>query len=189
MSLEIFNNPMVFATILGAFIAWVLAFVTEHYRFNKKKKGSYALLKSEIFLYVKSLKDYEEEYLKNEIYDTNDKKYHAELENFYANLKSFPKYENKKWDQLTTFIPSILNQDQIIKISEFYQKYDRINRTSISLSNKIAKPKRYIEEYDGTKRPFGYFKANYDEINNERSYFKNEVIGLIKEGETILSFF
>ena len=43
MCLEIFNNPMVFATILGTFIAWVLAFVTEHYRFNKKKKNEYKL--------------------------------------------------------------------------------------------------------------------------------------------------
>lgn len=191
MVLEILNNPMVFATImaafLGALIAWILAFVTEHYRFNKKKEGAYALLKSEIFLYVESLKDYEEYFLKNEINDANDKKYHDELENFYINLKSFPKYENKKWDQLTTFIPSIMNQPQIIQISKFYQKYDKINRTSISLSNKIAKPKIYAEIYDGSKRFMGYDKVNYDVINNERTYFKKELIGLIKEGESILS--
>lgn len=189
MCLEIFNNPMIFATILGTFIAWVLAFVTEHYRFNKKKKGAYALLKSEIFLYVESLKDYSENYLKNNINDPSDEKYHDELEKFYMNLKFFPKYENKKWDKLTTFIPSILNQEQIIQISKFYQKYDKICTTSISLSNKIAKPKRYIEDYyNGTKRPFGYFPANYYEINNERTYIKNEIMGLIKEGESILSF-
>lgn len=191
MVLEIFNNRMAFATIiaalLGAILAWLLAFFTEHYRFYKKKKGAYALLKSEIYLYVESLKDYEEYYLKNEINDINDKKYHEELENFYINLKSFPKYDNKKWDQLTTFIPSIFNQDQIIQISKFYQKYDKINRTSISLSNKIAKPKIYAEKYDGTKRFMGYDKVNFDEINNERAYFKNELIGLIKEGESILS--
>lgn len=43
MCFEMFNNPMVFATIiaaiLGAFIAWVLALFTENYRFNKKREG------------------------------------------------------------------------------------------------------------------------------------------------------
>lgn len=55
---------------------------------------------------------------------------------------------DKKWDQLTTFIPSIFNQPQIKQISKFYQKYD--------------------------------------EINNEGAYFKNELIGLIKEGTNII---
>lgn len=192
MVLEIFNNPMAFATIiaalLGAFLAWLLSFFTEHYRFYKKKKGAYALLKSEICLYVESLKDYEKYFLKNEINDTNDKKYHEELENFYINLKSFPKYDNKKWDQLTTFIPSIFNQPQIIQISKFYQKYDQINRTSISLSNKIAKPKIYVKYPYETKKFMGYEKVNYNEINKERTYFKNELTQLIEDGESILSF-
>lgn len=191
MFLEILNNPMVFATIIaafiGAFVAWILTLFTESYRFDKKKKGAYALLKSEIFLYVESLKKYEEKYLKNDINNANDEKYHEELENFYKNLKFFPKYENKKWDKLTTFIPSVMNQHQIIQISKFYQEYDKINRISISLSNKIAKPEIYVKWPDGTSRFMGYDKVNYDEINSDRTYFKKELISLIKNGESILS--
>ena len=192
MCFEMFNNPMVFATIiaaiLGAFIAWVLALFTENYRFNKKKRGAYALLKSEIFLYIDSLKDYEENYLRNDINNANDEKYKKELENFYKNLKFFPKYENEKWDKLTSFIPSIMNQNQIIQISKFYQKYDKIYMVSINLSNKIAKPKIYLEYPDETKKVMGYEKVKYNEINNERIYFKNEVRQLIEDGESILSF-
>ena len=140
MFLKFFSNPIILATIsaavIGSFTAWILSTVTERYKFNKRKMGAYALLKSDIFLYIKSLKEYEENYLKNDKNNVNDEKYHEELKNFYINLKFFPKYKNEKWDELTTFIPSILNPDQIIQISKFNLNYKKLNSTSINLSKK-----------------------------------------------------
>ena len=45
-------NPAIITAIIGALIgsiaAWTLSYFTEEKKFNRKKKGAYALLKSEI---------------------------------------------------------------------------------------------------------------------------------------------
>ena len=60
-------NPGVISAIIGALIgsisAWTLSYFTEERKFNRKKKGAYALLKSEIEINVSNLKRYKKNYL------------------------------------------------------------------------------------------------------------------------------
>lgn len=100
-------NPGVISAIIGALIgsisAWTLSYFTEERKFNRKKKGAYALLKSEIEINVSNLKRYKKNYLiKNtkELYNNGNLN---DINEFYYYLSKFPVLNHNNWDNLINF--------------------------------------------------------------------------------------
>lgn len=110
-------NPAIIPAIIGALIgsiaAWTLSYFTEEKKFNRKKKGAYALLKSEIEINVSNLNRYKKNYLmKNtkELYNNGNLN---DINEFYCYLSKFPVLNHNNWDNLINFIPYIFDEDQI----------------------------------------------------------------------------
>ena len=86
MCIEIINSPAVIGAIIGAIVGAVasttFAIVTSWYKFNKRKKGAKALIKSELDYIINALKKFREIYVKEEII-IDDNKMNHEVFNFY----------------------------------------------------------------------------------------------------------
>lgn len=138
MCIEIFNNPAVIGAIIGAIVGAIasaaFAIVTSWYKFNKRKKGAKALIKSELDFIINVLKEFRDKYLKEEIIMGDDKKMNHEVFNFYNMMPNFPIWSNKNWINLITFIPSIFDEKEINKINQFYAKCEELTDNANALS-------------------------------------------------------
>ena len=77
MCIELLSNPTVIGAIIGAIVGAIasatFAIVTSWYKFNKRKKGAKALIKSELNYIIDSLEEFREKYVKEEIIIGNNK--------------------------------------------------------------------------------------------------------------------
>ena len=153
-------------------------------KFNKKKTGAYALIKSEIKINVSNLINYEKRYLSKtseELYDIGNLK---DISEFYYYLKEFPFLSHNNWDRLIDFIPYIFNENQINLIVDFNSKLDWLNNQS-EILYKNGMPNRtfggfYLNELDGAD-----FKDTYEAYVS----FKYTVKRIIIDGERIIESF
>lgn len=189
MFINLLNYSTIIGTIIGAFIgaftSWVLATVTENKKFNKRKKGAYALIRSEINNIVGNLKEFRDKTVKEEIKSEEESEKTKELYKFYSMMSNFPIWTNRNWINLIAFIPSIFEEWEINKINQFYAKCDELNNVAKTLSNKELVT---IGDYFSDK-----VEANeltpLKTINNHRSKFRNDLNELIKLGEEIKQIF
>ena len=176
---ELLTNPNVIGTIMGAIIgavtSTVFALVISQYKFNKRKKGAKALLKSELNYIIYSLEEFRDKHLKGDEligYGGINKAY-----NFYDTMSYYPKLNNKNWINLITFIPSIFDEEKINIINQFYAKYEELSDTAKVFSDKLS-------HFNDTARK----NLSHDKIIMQRNGFKNDLDELIILGNKIQCF-
>lgn len=181
-------NPGVISAIIGALIgsisAWTLSYFTEERKFNRKKKGAYALLKSEIEIIVSNLKRYKKNYLiKNtkELYNNGNLN---DINEFYYYLSKFPVLNHNNWDNLINFIPYIFDENQIKQIIQFNVKLEQLNKQSKKLAERgmpqIKYSGFYLYELD---------EVDYDVTLGTYSFFEININIVLNEGKNILNSF
>lgn len=181
-------NPGVISAIIGALIgsisAWTLSYFTEERKFNRKKKGAYALLKSEIEINVSNLKRYKKNYLiKNtkELYNNGNLN---DINEFYYYLSKFPVLNHNNWDNLINFIPYIFDENQIKQIIQFNVKLEQLNKQSKKLAERGMPQIKYS----------GFYLYELDEVDYEvtlgtYSFFEININIVLNEGKNILNSF
>lgn len=182
MILEILNNPVIIAGIIGAFASAIFGIITEGYKFRKQKRGAHALIKSEMFNSIKLLTDFKEKYLKDElIIDESENDF--KITNFYNNMNNFPTLTNRNWVKLISFIPSMFKPDEINKINLFYTKCEGLSEDAIILSEKFntrTSNSKYCEIH---------IYPNLEIINAHRNMFRNELEEVIQLGDQVKQIF
>ena len=79
----------ILAAIIGSFSAWLFSYFTEKNKANKRKKGVYILIKSEIEINLNNLKDFENEFLKASLKEAYDTFTLEDINYFYKSLTNF----------------------------------------------------------------------------------------------------
>lgn len=132
-------DPTIFgpiiAAIMGSLFTWILAYETEYYRFNKKKKGIYVILNSEVNNNIFSLKKFEIYHPVKNSFDIRDEWTISDLQNYYKTLNDFPILKHDNWDTFIDVIPDIFYEFDIRKIIECNSNMDKINDLTRFLSN------------------------------------------------------
>lgn len=182
MFIEILSNLTVVGAIIGAIVGAVasasFAIITSQYKFNKQKKGALSLIKSEAIYIVDALEEFRDKYLKEE------KNENQELNNFYNIMHNFPIWTNKNWINLISFIPSILKEEEINKINQFYLKCEKVTDNAKAL----ASTEPFYEMYNGSKLE-KIIPKDPDEINIHRNMFKKDLNELIELGNETKKIF
>ncbi len=185
MYIELLTNPTIIGSIIGAFVGAIssatFAIIISKYKFDKRKDGAKALIKSEINYIIDVLEIFKDNYLKDEIKEEN--KHYPEVSDFFNNLNTFPIITNQNWINLINFIPSIFEEDEINRINNFYIKCEEITDNVKTLKNK----KYYNEIYFNGKPTRMHIFSN--EENSDRNMFKNKLEYLINLGEEVLKIF
>ncbi|MBP3792150.1 MAG: hypothetical protein ILA26_08985 [Methanobrevibacter sp.] len=188
MCIELLTNPTVIGAIIGAIVGAIasatFALVTSQYKFNKRKKGAKALIKSELDYIINSLEEFRDNYIKEEIIIGEDKKMNHEVFNFYNRMINFPIWNNKNWINLITFIPSILNEKEINRINQFYAKCEEVTDNAKALSDQEPYNELHIEGQPTKKLPM-----SLNSINNHRNMFRKDLNELIKMGKEARKIF
>ena len=188
MYIDLFTNPTVIGAVLGAIVGAIasatFALVTSEYKFNKRKKGAKALIKSELNYIINSLEEFRDKYLKDEIIIEDDKQMNHEVFNFYNMMPNFPIWNNKNWINLITFIPSIFDEDEINKINKFYAKCEEVTDNAKALSDKEPFNELCIEGQLPRKIPMPL-----NDINSHRNMFRKDLNELIEIGEEARKIF
>lgn len=181
-------DATVIAAIIGALIGsistWCLSYFTQERKFNKKKNGAYALIKSEIEINVYNLKDYKKRYLtktSKELFDIGNLN---DISEFYYYLKEFPILSHNNWDKLIDFIPYVFDENQINNIIQFNTNLDFL----------IKQSKRLYENGMPNRKYSGFYLFELDEADYDVTYgtyvaFKSNLKNVIESGEDILNSF
>lgn len=183
MCIDLLINPAVIGAIIGAIASATFALIASWYKFNKRKNGAKALIKSEITHIINTLKEFRDKYVKEEITDVDKNISH--LVSFYNTMPNFPIWTNRNWINLISFIPSIFEETEIDKINQFYAKCDELTNVVNELADK--KPPNlggYINGEIEAKE-----LLSFKTINNDRTRFRNDLNELIKLGEEIKLIF
>ena len=187
MCIEILYNPTVIGAIMGAIVgaiaSAVFAIVTSWYKFNKRKKGAKALIKSEINYTLDAFEKFKDKYLKDEIKIEKNKQY-PDLFNFYGMVANFPIWNNQNWISLINFIPSILKEGEINKINNFYSKCDEVTDAANALADKEPFNELCIEGQPTRKIPMPL-----NDINSHRNMFRKDLKELIEMGKEVKEIF
>ena len=117
----------VLAAIMGSLFTWILAYGTEYYRFNNKKKGIYVILNSEVDNNIFSLKRFEIYHPVKNSFDIRDEWTISDLQNYYKTLNDFPILKHGNWDEFIDVVPDIFDEFDIRKIIECNSNMDKIN--------------------------------------------------------------
>lgn len=188
MYIELLTNPTVIGVIIGAIVgaiaSAIFALVTSWYKFNKRKKGAKALIKSELNYIINSLEEFRDKHLKDEIIIDDDKQMNHEVFNFYNMMPNFPIWNNKNWINLITFIPSIFDEVEINKINQFYAKCEELTDNANALSEKEPFNELCIEGQPPLKIPMPL-----NDINSYRNMFRNDLNELIEIGKEARKIF
>lgn len=181
--MELFSNPTIIGAIIGALVGAIasatFAIIYEHVKFNKKKKGAYALIQSEINYMNDNLKDFWKNYLKE---GKDEKENTAQLIKFYNNMSDFPIWTNINWISLISFIPSIFEDEEINKINQFYTRYKELSSFAKSLANE--EPPN-MEGYIRGEIETNKLTSSFEKANKHRNKFRKDSIELIHIGEDI----
>lgn len=187
MFTEILTNPTIIGSIIGAIVGAIasatFALIISWYKFNKRKNGANALIKSEINHILNSLEEFRDKYLKEEIKIEKNKRY-PEVFNFYNMMPNFPIWTNQNWINLINFIPSIFKEEEINKINNFYAKCDEVSDAAKTLADKEPSNKLIIEGQPTRKIPMPL-----NDINNHRNMFRKDLNELIEMGNEVKEIF
>lgn len=160
----------VIAAIMGSLFTWILAYGTEFYRFNKKKKGIYVILNSEVDNNIFSLKKFEIYHPVKDSFNIRDEWTISDLQNYYKTLNDFPILKHDTWDEFIDVVPDIFGEFDIREIIEFNSNMDKINDLARFLSN-------YKINYAHNQENFRLNKIPYDDYRkmseNYRTFEKN----------------
>ena len=187
MFTEILTNPTIIGSIIGAIVGAIasatFALIISRYKFNKRKNGANALIKSEINHILDVLEKFKEKYLKEEIKIEKNKRY-PEVFNFYNMMPNFPIWTNQNWINLINFIPSIFKEEEINKITNFYAKCEEITDAAKTLADKEPYNKISIGG-----QPTGKIPMPSKDINNDRNMFRKDLNELIEMGNEVKEIF
>ena len=128
------SGPLIGA-IIGSAFTWILAHGTEFYRFNKKKKGIYVILNSEVENNILNLKKFEIYHPVKNSYTIRDEWTINDLQNYYKTLNDFPILRHDNWDEFIDMVPEIFTQYEIRKIIECNSNLDKLSDLARFLSN------------------------------------------------------
>ena len=160
----------IIAAIMGSLFTWILAYGTEFYRFNKKKKGIYVILNSEVDNNIFSLKKFEIYHPVKDSFNIRDEWTISDLQNYYKTLNDFPILKHDTWDEFIDVVPDIFDEFDIREIIEFNSNMDKINDLARFLSN-------YKINYAHNQENFRLNKIPYDDYRkmseNYRTFEKN----------------
>lgn len=187
MSIEILYNPAVIGAIIGAIVGAVasasFAIITSQYKFNKRKKGALALIKSETTYIVDALEEFRNKFLNEEI-KIKENEMDWEVFNFYNKMANYPIWSNINWINLISFIPSIFNEEEINKINYFYLKCEEVTDNAKALADKEPYDEYCIEGEQPKKIP-----RDLNVINSHRNMFRNDLNELIQLGIEVKRIF
>ena len=169
-------EPLIGA-IIGSSFTWILAHGTEFYRFNKKKKGIYVILNSEVENNIFNLKKFEIYHPVKNSYTIRDEWTINDLQNYYKTLNDFPILRHDNWDEFIDMVPEIFTEYEIRKIIECNSNLDKLSDLTRCLSNyKIEyNPKqdnldlKELQHNDYLKNTENYrtFEKNFNDLLND----------------------
>lgn len=134
----------ILAAIRGSFSAWLFTYFTEKNKTNKRKKGVYILIKSEIEINLNNLKDFENRFLKSSLEEAYDTFTLEDINYFYKSLTNFPHLTHRNWDELISFIPDVFDEKIIKEIIQFNIYLDNLNEQWKNSSKKEGDSKLII---------------------------------------------
>lgn len=125
----------VIAAIMGSLFTWILAYGTEYYRFNNKKKGIYVILNSEFENNISSLREFLKNHPVKDSSNIRDMWTIYDLQNFYKTLNDFPILGHDNWDEFIDTVPEIFSESEIKKIIKCNRNLDKLTDLARFLSN------------------------------------------------------
>lgn len=182
-------NDNIMSALIGAFIGslltWILAYITEKYRFNKRKKGAYTILNAEINANISNLEKYTIFYPLINRYDLLNKGTIDDIKNFYKDLDDFPNIKHDNWDKFIEFVPDIFREYEIERIIKFNSNLDKLMLQAEHLSEN---PLIFDEKQKNIKlNDIEY--AKYIEITKHYKMFEKNFNDLLEDSENIKNLF
>ncbi|MEE0024972.1 hypothetical protein [Methanobrevibacter sp.] len=183
------TNDNIMSALIGALIGslftWLLAYITEKYRFNKRKKGAYTILNSEINTNILNLEKYTIYYPLINRYDLLNKGTIEDIKNFYKDLDDFPNIKHDNWDRFIEFVPDIFREYEIGRIIKFNSNLDKLMLQAEHLSKN---PLIFDEKQKNIKlNDIEY--ARYIEITKQYKMFEKNFNDLLEDSENIKNLF
>lgn len=83
------SGPLIGA-LIASLSAWVLAYASEHYKFNKKKKGTYVIINSEFANNIYNLEVFKIYHPLINNWNLYDNGRIIDIDKFYTSLNDFP---------------------------------------------------------------------------------------------------
>jgi len=159
--------------IIGSLFTWILAYITEKYSYNKRKKGAYTILNSEIRTNISNLERYKLYYPLINRWDLLNNGTIKDIKNFYKDLDDFPNIKHDNWDKFIEFVPDFFREYEIEMIIKFNSNLDRLRQQAEHLSenplifdekqkNMKLNDIEYAQYMDITKH-YNMFEKNFDE--------------------------
>lgn len=192
ISLAIKSNIMnstilgpIIAAIMGSLFTWILAYGTEYYKFNKKKKGIYVILYSEFKNYISSLRGF---LIYHPIKDSSkirDTLTINDIQNFYKTLNDFPILKHDNWDEFIDTVPEIFNESEIRKIIECNSNLDKLTDLAKSLSTHKINYAQNQENLHLNEIPY----EDYRKITEDYRTFEKNFSDLLENLESIVDIF
>ena len=189
MCIDLLTNPTVVGAIIGAIVgaiaSAIFGIVISRYKFDKRKKGAKALIKSEINYIIDALEEFKEKYLEEEIKDLDNNM--QDLINFYYIMSNFPILTNRNWINLISFIPSIFKEGEIDKINQFYVECEKLTDFAKSLEDE--EPIDILTYFNNDEKSETKTLTPLKTINSHRNMFRNDINELIEFGGEIKQIF
>lgn len=184
MCIDLLTNPTVIGAIIGAIVGAVtstaFAMGISYYKFNKRKNGAKALIKSEINYMINTFEKFRDENIKDKITLDNESEMNNEVFYFYNTISDFPGWNNRNWINLFAYIPSIFGIKEIDKINQFYAECEEITYNAKFLSKKS----NFITWTSPGEEPT-YASIPQETINEDRNNFRDDLNHLIEFGKEV----
>ena len=175
-------GPLIGA-IIGSAFTWILAHGTEFYRFNKKKKGIYVILNSEVENNISNLKKFEIYHPVKNSRSIRDEWTINDLQNYYKTLNDFPILKHDNWDEFIDTVPEIFTEYEIRKIIECNSNLDKLSDLCRFLSNHkieyaINQDSLYLkdlrfDDYRKISENYRTFEKNYNDLLEDLDLIKD----------------
>lgn len=179
MCIDLLTNPTVIGAIIGAIVgattSTIFAMTISRYKFNKRKNGAKALIKSEINYMINTFEKFKDENIRDKIILDNESERNNEVFYFYDTISDFPRWNNRNWINLFAYIPIIFSTEEINKINQFYAKCEEVTDNAKSLSKK----NNFITWSSPGEEP-NYAPLPQETINEDRNKFLDDLNQLIE---------
>lgn len=169
--------------IIGILLTCFVNFKQDKHNFDKESMGAVKIINSEIEANLISLKKFKENYLLDFTKNAECITF-QEVKEFYMHLEKFPSFSHNSWDNLLRFVPSIYDDNQIMRIIEFNKNLDDLH----ILANALSKHQIPIERNDSDFMLIDVGSDEWGDFIGEHVFFENQLNSLIENGELILGF-
>ena len=144
--------------------------INRFYKFNKKKKGIYVILNSEVENNIFNLEKFKIYHPVKDGYSIRTEWTINDLQTFYKTLNDFPILRHDNWDKFIDTVPEIFTEYEIRKIIKCNTNLDKLSDLARSLSN-------YKIEYARNQDNLDLNEIRYDDytkmVENYRTFEKN----------------